>query len=131
NLRFEVGAAGFDLVRGRIPVLRRGALHHVGDVAPRPVDPDLLENQPVQELARTPDERLAGEILVAARSLTHEEQRGSGIPYPEDDLGPRAGQCAPGTRARRGAQLLPGRASAGKRHSAVFIRLIALRGSAA
>ena len=38
DLGLEVGAAGLDLLGGGVPVLRRPALHHVGDVAAAPVD---------------------------------------------------------------------------------------------
>ncbi len=58
ELGLEVGPAGLDLDRLRIPVARRAALHHVRDVDVGPGQADPLDQQG-EELAGPADERLA------------------------------------------------------------------------
>ena len=103
DLRGQIRPARFDLDRRRVAVVRRSALHDVRDVALGPGQPDLLRHEPVEQLAGASDEGLAGQVLLAAGPLAHEEQVGCRVPHAEDHL------CAP---RRQRAQRAGGRGDA-------------------
>ena len=101
DLLLQVRAARLDLVRRRVAVVGRPALDDVGDVALGPGQADLLPHEAVEQLARAADERLAGQVLLAARALAHEEQVGRGVADAEDDLGPPLRPAGSGCRSTR------------------------------
>src|SRR4051812_38019425 len=88
DLAHQVGLALLDLLGERVAVPRRTALEDVRDEHLAALDADLLE-QLVEEAARATDERLALEVLVAARRLAHEHQVGVRVAHPEDEVRPR------------------------------------------
>src|SRR5215212_5622229 len=101
-LALQVGVAGPDLSRPRLAVLepsslldRRPALDDVRQI-------DVLTGEinrrqdVVEELARPPDERQPGGVLVLARSLADEHQRRVRISGTEDRVGTAEGQIALG-----------------------------------
>src|SRR5215210_5798926 len=102
DLALQIGIAGPYLCGLRLAVLEpaalldgRAALHDVRQV-------DLLPGQVhgrqyvVEELARPPDERQSGRVLVLARSLADEHQRRVGISGAEDRVGTAECQVALG-----------------------------------
>ena len=101
DLLGQIRTAGLDLVRRRVAVLRRPALDDVGDVALGPGEADLLPHEAVEQLARAADEGLAGQVLLAARPLAHEEQVGRGRADAEDDLGAALRPAGTGCRSTR------------------------------
>src|SRR5690606_10434161 len=103
DLLAQVSLAGVDLVGLGVAVAGGPALEDVGDVDGLPGDPDFGE-EPVEQLARRPHERLALEVLVPPRRLPHEHQRGVGPPDPEDDVGASLRQPAGGTGLGLAAQ---------------------------
>ena len=115
DLLGEIRPARLDLLRRRVAVLGRPALDDVGDVALGPGQADLLPHEAVEQLARAADEGLTGQVLLAARTLAHEEQVGRRRADAEDDLGAALGQRAQGARRRGDAQPLEG---VGVRHRA-------------
>ncbi len=74
------------LVRKRIAILRRSALHHVRDihVGTGQLDP---AKQLGEELARLPDEGLTQTVLMESGSLSYEHELCFGIAYAEYHLG--------------------------------------------
>ena len=108
DLLGQVRPARLDLLGRRVAVLGRPALDDVGDVALGPGQADLLPHEAVEQLARAADEGLAGQILLAARALAHEEQIGRRRAHPEHHLGPALGQRAERARRRGDAQPLEG-----------------------
>ena len=70
-----------------IPVARRPALDHVGDVDILPLHPDRLDDFR-QQLTGTAHERLALDVFVRARRLADEHQVGARVPDAEHDLLP-------------------------------------------
>src|SRR5262250_877925 len=90
QLRLEEGLAGGDLVRLRVAVSRRAALHDVADVdlvAAVPHRGDHLR----QQLSRRADEGDALVVLLGAGTLADEDQPGLRISHAEDEvLRPRA-----------------------------------------
>ena len=107
DLALEVGPAGVDLGGQRVAVVGRPALDHVGDVDPVAGDAELLEHQPVEQLAGAPDERQTLAVLLGPRTLAHEQQVGvrdrpcrtrPGCARPPARTGCR---CSPRRRARR------------------------------
>jgi hypothetical protein len=105
-LGLEQRAARGDLGRERVTVTGRAALHDVGDVDLPPVQAGLLDQQPVEELARTPDERPPLQVLVVAGGLAHHQKAGMGIALSEDDGGAAAGEGAAGAAARLGGDVV-------------------------
>ncbi len=85
DLAVEERLAGRDLVRLRIPVLRRPALDDVGDVDVRALELNGLDDLR-EQLPGASDERLAEAVLVGARRLAHEHQFRLRIADAEDDL---------------------------------------------
>ena len=103
ELGLEIGPAGGDLVGLGVAVVGRAALDHVGDVDPAAVDADLLQHQPVEELARPAHERLPLQVLVTTGSLADEHQVGGRVADAEHHLGPMGRE-----RAAQAAGRLPG-----------------------
>ena len=73
DLPVEVRQARRHLVGQRLPVLRRPALHHVGDVDRLARRLDRLEDL-VEQLPLLANERPPAQVLLLARPLTHAEQ---------------------------------------------------------
>ncbi len=78
--------ARVDLVRLGVPVVRRAALDHVGDIDLAAGEPSRLQ-QLIQQLARRADERFALAVLVEPGRLADEHDRGLGISRAEHHLG--------------------------------------------
>ena len=70
---------------------------------------ELLGEQAVEQLSRTPHERLSGEVLVVPRRLADEHQIRSRVPRREDHLGPAAGERAGDAAERLRLELGEGR----------------------
>jgi hypothetical protein len=94
HLLAEERGARLDLDRLRITVAGWPALQDVRDVDVGSVQADRREEF-VEQLARRPHERLALQVLVAARSLTDEHDVGIGAPDAENETGPRVSERAP------------------------------------
>src|SRR5258708_37337280 len=75
ELALEIWRACFGFVGHRIPVHRRAALEHVGDVHVQPAETDPGQER-VEQLARGTDERFALTVLVEARSFTDDQDVG-------------------------------------------------------
>ena len=100
DLLLQPRPARRDLLGPGIAVLGRPALHDVRDVALVAGQPELLREQPVEELARPPDERQTLAVLFGTRSLADEHQVGVGAAHAEHDLRATGGERA--ASARRG-----------------------------
>ncbi len=77
--------ASRDLFRIRIPVTRRSALEHVADVNLVAPEADG-QQQEVQQLSGSPDERTSRIVLDCPRSLAHAHHSCLRIAFPEDDV---------------------------------------------
>src|SRR5438270_9885931 len=82
-------------------------LDGIGDVNGRPVDARLLERG-VEQCPRGTDERPPGKVLLIARLLADEHDRGVERPLTEDGLGTELVQVAPRAIARILEQRFPG-----------------------
>ena len=71
------------------------ALYDVGDIDLSPVDTDLVGQQRVEEATGPAYERESVAVLVAARGLAHDHERGIRVTGPEDHLGAGGRQRAP------------------------------------
>src|SRR6185312_3118764 len=82
-------------------------LDRIGDVGAAAVDAGLLQ-RPVENLPGGADERMAGKILLIARLLADEEDRGARRALAEDGLGRVPVEIAAGAMHRLGADGRPG-----------------------
>ena len=87
------GATGLDLVRSRVAVLGRPALHHVGDVDVGARQSDAAQ-QLVEQLAGLPHERLSLSVFVEAWAFSHEHQFRVGVAHSEHHLRAAAAKAA-------------------------------------
>ncbi len=78
DLPAEVGEAGLLLLGERRPVLRRPALHHVGDEDPLPGNL-YRRKDGVQQVACRPDERASGRVLGLPGPFPDEHQPGGRV----------------------------------------------------
>src|SRR5690606_34290000 len=97
DLAAEERHAVVDLVRERIPVLRRTALQDVADehVLARQAH---REEEPVEEFPGPAHERPAGPVFFRAGRLAHDDHLRRRVPFPEHHGRPGLVQPAPGAR---------------------------------
>src|SRR6185295_4365130 len=79
----EIWNAGGDFIRQWFPILRRPALHDVGDVHRFSGNFNSLENA-VEQLPRLADEGTAGRVLPGTWSFPYQDQSGLGIALARD-----------------------------------------------
>jgi hypothetical protein len=84
-LRQEIGFAGLDFLRGRIPIFRRTAFEHIADVNIVSAKAHFVEEL-IEEFAGTPNKRHTLQILIASGSFTHEDDIRLWIPVTEDEF---------------------------------------------
>ena len=99
ELRLEIGPARLDLVGQGIAVPGWAALDHIDDRSRGSIQPDLRQ-EPVEKLARGPDEGKTLPVLVETGGLTDEQEVGVEVPIRPHDLGASLGK--PATRASEG-----------------------------
>src|SRR5882724_9648061 len=87
HLRTQEGLASRDLIRLRIPIVRRPALHDVRYVYVAALHRHAAFDDASEELAGFADEGLALAIFVLARTFADEHDLRTWIADSEDDLG--------------------------------------------
>ena len=84
DLRVEESPTGGEFLRQGDAILRRTALHHVGNVHLIPRQAKRLDNF-CEELAGRADEGASLQILLHSWPLSNEHERGARIPFAEND----------------------------------------------
>lgn len=113
------GQAGGDFGRRRLAVAGRAPWDRIGDVHAAPVEPDRGQHA-VEQLADVARKRRAGAVVVGARSIAHQHQRGGRVAVGKNQIGrggfegaaleggdrrPQFGQALGGGGGRPGGEL--------------------------
>ena len=102
----KIGQAGAGLLRLRIPVAGRAAFHNVSNIHIFPPDVNCCQH-PVQQLARRPHKGSSGQILIPARTFSHQHNHGIGVPLPEGRVGSILAEGTGGADRNPFLQFLP------------------------
>lgn len=91
DLGFKVGETRLDLFKGRGSVSRWAAFDHVGNVHFLPLYPHR-EKDFRKELSCLSNKRSSGTVFIFPRCFADEHEKGIGIAFPKNHLGPALGK---------------------------------------
>lgn len=108
KLFHQKGLAGGNLIRFRIAIVRRPALHYVGDIYILPAHFHAFDDNFGEQLPGSANERFPFQVLVPPRPLADKDKLGTGVAHPKDNFCPPLAELTAATIADLRTQLFEG-----------------------